>query len=48
MERKFEEELKNLKEKLMRMATLAEEAIVLAVRSLKERNEKLAQQVFQG
>lgn len=48
MVRKFDEELKNLKEKLMQMATLAEESIALAVRSLKERNEVYAQQVFQG
>ena len=48
MERQFDEELKNLKEKLMQMATLAEESITLAVRSLKERNENYAHQVFQG
>ncbi len=48
MERKFDEELNNLKEKLMRMAALAEKSIALAVRSLKERNEDYAQQVFQG
>lgn len=48
MERQFDEDLNNLKEKLMRMATLAEESIALAVRSLKERNEVYAQQVFQG
>jgi phosphate transport system protein len=48
MERQFDEELKTLKEKLMQMATLAEESIALAVRSLKERNEDYAQQVFRG
>lgn len=48
MERKFDEELNTLKEKLMQMATLAEESISLAVRSLKERNEDHAHQVFQG
>ena len=48
MERKFDEELNNLKEKMMQMATLAEESITLAVRSLKERNEDFAQQVFRG
>jgi len=48
MERKFDEELNNLKEKLMQMATLAEESITLAVRSLKERNDVYAQQVFDG
>lgn len=46
MERKFDEELTKLKEKLMHMATLAEESIALAVRSLKERNKDHAQQVF--
>ncbi len=46
MERKFDEELTNLKEKLMKMATLAEESIALAVRSLKERNQDHAQKVF--
>jgi phosphate transport system protein len=48
MERKFDDELNNLKDKLMQMATLAEDSIDLAVKSLKERNEDLAQQVFQG
>lgn len=48
MERKFDEELNNLKEKLMQMAALAEESITLAVRSLKERNEAYAQRVFEG
>lgn len=46
MERKFDKELTKLKEKLMHMATLAEESIALAVRSLKERNKDHAQQVF--
>ena len=46
MERKFDEELTNLKEKLMQMAALAEESIALAVRSLKERNKDHAQKVF--
>ncbi|MFQ6038415.1 MAG: phosphate signaling complex protein PhoU [Candidatus Aminicenantales bacterium] len=46
MERQFDEELKNLKEKLVRMASLAEESISLAVRSLKARSEAHAQQVF--
>jgi phosphate transport system protein len=48
MERKFDEELNNLKEKLMQMATLAEESIALAVKSLKERNEDYAKKVFEG
>lgn len=48
MERQFDEELKKLKEKLMQMASLAEESISLAVKSLKDRNEKLAHKVFKG
>jgi phosphate transport system protein len=46
IERPFEEELKALKEKLLEMAARAEEQIALAVRSLKDREEKLACQVL--
>src|SRR5512136_2378653 len=42
LERPFDEELKTLKEKLLEMATRAEEQIALAVRALKDREEKLA------
>lgn len=48
MERQFDDELNTLKEKLLRMATLAEESIVLAVRCLKDRKKKFAEQVFEG
>jgi len=48
MERQFDEELNTLKEKLLRMATLAEESIALAVRCLKDRKKAYAQQVFEG
>lgn len=48
MERQFDEELKMLKEKLLKMASLAEESIVLAVNGLKDRNENLTQKVFEG
>jgi len=48
MKRKFDEELKILKEKLLKMASLAEESIILAVNGLKERKEELAQKVFEG
>ncbi len=48
MERHFDEELNNLKEKLLRMAALAEESIVMAVNSLKERKEELAHKVLKG
>lgn len=42
IERPFDEELKFLKEKLLEMASWAEEQIALAVRGLKDRDEKLA------
>jgi phosphate transport system protein len=47
MERPFDEELKMLKEKLLEMAARAEEQIALAVRGLKDRDEKLACQVLE-
>jgi len=47
MERQFDEELKALKEKLLRMAGLAEESIAKAVRALKDRNEALLSQVLE-
>lgn len=46
MERKFDEELRELNEKLLRMATMVEESISLAIRGLKERNEELVQEVL--
>jgi len=46
MERHFDEELSTLNERLLHMARLAEESVALAVKSLKERNEALAQDVF--
>lgn len=46
MERHFDEELKLLKQKLLQMADTAQEMIGLAVRSLSERNESLAMEVF--
>src|SRR4030042_3292418 len=46
MERHFDEELNALNEKLLHMARLAEESVAMAVKSLKERNEALAQNVF--
>src|SRR4030042_2528094 len=45
-ERPFDEELKLLKEKLLDMASRAEEQIALAIRGLKDREEKLACQVL--
>lgn len=48
MKRQFDKELKILKEKLLKMASLAEESVILAVNSLKERKEELAQKVFTG
>lgn len=47
IERPFDEELKLLKEKLLEMAARAEEQIALAVRALKDRQEKLACEVLE-
>jgi phosphate transport system protein len=44
--RPFDEELKGLKEKLLEMASRAEEQIALAVRALKDREDELACQVL--
>ncbi len=46
MERPFDEELKGLKEKILEMASYAEESITFAVRCLKERNEELVSEVM--
>jgi phosphate transport system protein len=46
MARLFDEELKTLKEKLMRMSCLVEESIALAVKGLKDRKETLAKEVL--
>lgn len=47
MERHFEEELKHLREKLLRMASLTEETISLAVTGLKNRDEIMTNRVFE-
>jgi len=47
LERPFDEELKILKEKLLEMASRAEEQIALAVRALKARDEALACRVLE-
>ncbi len=46
MERHFDEELKNLKEKLLHMADTAQEMIGLSVKALTERDKKVTEQVF--
>lgn len=46
MERHFDEDLKVLKERLLRMGNLAEEMVRTAVEALKVRDESLARQVF--
>ena len=46
MERHFDNELQNLKEKLVKMAEIVEEMIKLAVEGLKERKKGLLQKVF--
>ncbi|MGD8540625.1 MAG: phosphate signaling complex protein PhoU, partial [Candidatus Aminicenantes bacterium] len=43
----FEEELRQLREKLLRMAALTEETITLAVTGLKDRDEATANKVFE-
>lgn len=47
LDRPFDEELKTLKEKLLEMASRAEESIALSVRGLKERREELACEVLE-
>jgi phosphate transport system protein len=47
MERHFDEELRDLKEKLLRMAGLAEDSIAKAVKALKDRDEALVGRVFE-
>lgn len=46
MERHFDEELKELRQKLLRMADTAQEMIGLAVKTLTERKKELADKVF--
>jgi len=45
MERHFEEELRQLKEKLLRMSSLVESCVQKAVLAFRERNRKLAEEV---
>jgi len=47
MERHFDEELKNLKKKLLHMGDTAQEMLGLAVKALAERKESLAREVFE-
>ena len=46
MERHFDEELKNLKQRLLHMADTAQGMIGLAVKALTDRKEAIAQEVF--
>src|SRR3989338_3025759 len=46
MQRHLDEELKQLKEKLLRMSTLVEESISLSIKSLMDRNADLADKVI--
>lgn len=48
MHRHFDEELKELKEKLLRMSSLAEEAICTAIKSLVDRDSNLAEKVIKS
>ena len=47
MERHFDEELTNLKQRLLKMADWAQEMISLSIRALVERNPALTEQVFE-
>ena len=46
MERHFDTELNQLKEKLLKMAGMVEEAISLSIKALVDRNEPLAQKII--
>lgn len=48
METYFQKELEELKESLLKMATLVQEAIRYAIQSLVERDSELAQKTFKG
>jgi phosphate transport system protein len=48
MHRHFDDKMEQLRNKLLRMATLVEEAISKSVRSLVERDSELARQVIEG
>lgn len=48
MDRPFDEELRELRKKLLHMAAQVEESIVLSVRSLKERKEELTREVLRN
>ncbi|MCM8778484.1 MAG: phosphate signaling complex protein PhoU [Candidatus Omnitrophica bacterium] len=46
MERHFDEELNQLKKELLRMASLAEEAVAKAIKALEKRDESICRQVL--
>ncbi|MBA7531800.1 Phosphate-specific transport system accessory protein PhoU [subsurface metagenome] len=46
MERQFDQELNDLKENLLKMASLAEEAIAKSIKALVERDSNLAQEII--
>jgi phosphate transport system protein len=48
MERRFDHQLDDLKQELLRMSAAVEESIELAIRALVERNERLIQAVLEG
>ena len=47
MERRFDEELKQLKERLLTMAAMAEESVGKSIKALVDRNAQLAESVLQ-
>jgi phosphate transport system protein len=48
MERHFDEDLRQLKERLLRMGAIAEEMIQKAVKALHERRDALTAEVFES
>jgi len=48
MERHFDEDLKNLKEKILKMSSLVEESIGTSIKALMERNAELAYKVIKS
>lgn len=48
MDRHFDEELNDLRQKLLKMAAIAEDMIALSIKALKERKEELTKQIFQN
>jgi len=48
MQRHFEQELEGLKTNLIKMGSVAEEAIALSIKAVLDQDEKVAQKVIEG